>query len=718
MRLSKVFIDNYRCFVEFEERLESFTAIVGRNNSGKTSLVHALELLLHPGRDQTVPISRDDFRQQDREIVIEAVFDDLDETDTQAFFALEGSPGAREVGVRLEARWEEGEIVAERYITRPDKEGEERKVRRYTSRYGQFLAFSYVSPYRQPEQAVRLARGSDYRAIVSTYAGDYVQPIETLLGDIKMLYHQIQTEMSQRGGLNAGEYDKANDVLDRVLSFVSSSPAVDPDAELADNFSSLISELCDEWEDAASHCLQILERAVENGDSSITCELRESYSVLMKRVLKLLQRCEVQAALLELRNSIMDSDDFTRMQASLSDVLNLLLPEMPPSLQPFPIQDDRLLSDVLVQLGDTDLLHCGSGYQSAFSIGLRIARVLGEVSRGVKPRLLVVAIEEPEAHLHPHKQRHLVSALQQLQQQMLERHGLRIQILITTHSSNILSGLSFEQVVILRTKAGVTQATKLERETFLEDWLDEMGVSGTDRRIRVKKLMRRWLRSFFHQFSETLFARFTLIVEGYSEMGAFPVWAKHLPLPNDLDQLGISLVVGGGAELSYAARLLESLGVDYLLVCDRGDDHDLSGLDPSRVKETTLADFEEEILAVLPLERVLKAVEATLTDRELDGLYKHLTSPVGVPGLSTAGTWDDVVQFVGNDQLSAEDLMKLKSICRDYEVSRHQKRGLLKGADVGALLAEEADTVSQIPPAYWDALQTAQRVAREIMDYE
>jgi len=308
----------------------------------------------------------------------------------------------------------------------------------------------------------------------------------------------------------------------------------------------------------------------------------------------------------------MDSDDFTRMQASLSAVLDLLLPEMPPSLQPFPIQDDRLLSDVLVQLGGTDLLHCGSGYQSAFSIGLRIARVLGEVSRGVKPRLLVVAIEEPEAHLHPHKQRHLVSALQQLQQQMLERHGLRIQILITTHSSNILSGLSSEQVVILRTKAGVTQPTKL----------------------------------------------------------------------------------------------------------DHGDDHDLSGLDASRVRQTTFADFEWEILAVLPLERVLRAVAATLTDGELDGLYKHLTSPVGVPGLSTAGTWDDVVQLVGNDQLSAEDLMKLKSICRDYEVSRHQKRGLLKGADIGALLAEEADTVSEIPPVYWDALQTAQRAAREIMDYK
>lgn len=390
---------------------------------------------------------------------------------------------------------------------------------------------------------------------------------------------------------------------------------------------------------------------------------------------------------------------------------------MPPSLQPFPIQDDRLLSDVLIQLGNTDLLHCGSGYQSTFSIGLRIVRILGEVSGGVKPRLLIIAIEEPEAHLHPHKQRHLMSALQELQQQMLRQHGLRVQTLITTHSSNILSGLSFEQMLILRTKGGVTQPTKLEHGTFLEDWLDEMNVSGTNKRIRIKKLIERRLRSFFYQFSETLFARFTLILEGYSEIGAFPVWAGHLPSPNNLDQLGISLIVGGGTELSYASRLLENLKVDYLLVCDRGDKHDLSGLDTSRVKETNYADFGKEILAVLPTYKVLRAIEATLTEKELDGFYKYLTSPAGVPGLAAASTWDEIVQFVEDGRLSEEDAGRLKEICRDHQVGK-QGRHLLKGANIGALLASEAETASEIPPVYWDALQTAQRVAQEIMGYE
>ena len=718
MWLSRVVIDNYRCFVEFETRTETFMAIVGRNNTGKTSLVQALELLFHPGSDRTIPISRDDFRQQDKTIVIEAIFEDLDTKDTQAFFSIEGSPGLEGVGIRLEAKWEEGEILAERHVIRPDKEGKERKVKRYTHRYGQFLSFSYISPYRQPEQAARFTRGSDYRAIVSTYAGDFIQPIETLLGDVKALHQQIQTEILQRGGLEKREYDAANDVLNRVLDFLDASPAIDSTAGLSDDFRYSLSTLREEWTTAASSCLQILEKATEDGDSSITHEIRESYDNLRAKVLKLLQRCEVQSALLELRNSVMSNDDFTQMQNSLSTVLNLLLPEMPPSLQPFPIQDDRLLSDVLIQLGNTDLLQCGSGYQSTFSIGLRIARILAKVSVGVQPRLLIIAIEEPEAHLHPHKQRHLISALQKLQQQVLEQHDLIIQILVTTHSSNILSGLSFEQVLILRTKIGVAQPTKLERKAFLENWLDEMNVSGTNKRIRVKKLIERWLRSFFHQFSETFFARFTLIVEGYSEIGALPVWARHLPSPHDLDQLGISMIVGGGTELSYASRLLENLKVDYLLICDQGDKHDLSGLDTSRVKLTDYADFEEEILAVLPTHKVLRAIQATLSEKELDGSYKYLTSPAGVPGLAEASTWDEIVQFVESSRLSGEDLGKLKDICRDYQVGSKQRRQLLKGADIGALLAHEAETEDEIPPVYWDALQTARRVAQEIMAYE
>lgn len=286
-------------------------------------------------------------------------------------------------------------------------------------------------------------------------------------------------------------------------------------------------------------------------------------------------------------------------------------------------------------------------------------------------------------------------------------------MIITTHSSNILSGLSFEQFVILRTESGTVYPTKLEHDAFLESWLDDLGVTKTDRRAQKKKVILRWLMSFFYQYAEALFARFTLIVEGFSEAGAFPVWAKRMSSPNDLDQLGISLVVGGGSQLPTAARLLENLGAEYLLVCDSGDDHDLTGISSERIKQTIHSNFEEEVLESLPLYKVLRAIGASLSEQGLDGLYKYVISPVGINGLSDVESWEEVIERVEDDQLTDEDAQELKRVCREHFDGR-----LLKGADVGALLGYETNTLDEIPSVYCEALEHARQSALEIINHE
>lgn len=381
MQLSRVFLDNYRGFTNFETRFEGFTAIVGRNSVGKTSLVHALELLFHIGGDSTIPVTRDDFHRQEDPLVMEAIFSDLDDIDTQAFFNLKGTPDVDQVGVRLEAQWEAGEIIAERHLIRPDKQGEERKITRYTHRYGQFISFAYISPYRDPEQSTRFTRDSDYRRVVSAYAGDYLQPIESLHASVVMLHREIQTTVAERGGLEAEEYETANSCLGEILDFVDSYLVTGSLDDAPHDFRDRIASFNDTWEETHAHCLSVLESEVSKGDSSITDEIRKKYTELGDRTSKLLHRCQVQSMLLELRDSVLSRDDFDRMRQSLSSVLGLLLPEVPPTLQPFPIQDDRLLSDVLVQLGGTEFAHSGSGYQSTFSIGLKITGATKFVTR-------------------------------------------------------------------------------------------------------------------------------------------------------------------------------------------------------------------------------------------------------------------------------------------------------------------------------------------------
>lgn len=711
MRLSKILIDNFRSFSSFEMGVEDFTVIIGPNNVGKTSLLRALELLFYPGSDATVRMGRDDFRQADRSLVIEGIFSGLDQTDTQAFFSLRGSPGVAETGIRLEAKWESGEVVVERHVIRTDRTGDDRKVERYDHRFRQFISFSYVSPYRQPDESLRTTRGSDYRALVSTYAADFVEPLAALVADVQKLRQSVVDELSQRGEPTYEELDETNDVLTRVLDLVNAELLQTGGKVRNPEVVQTLSGLATTWTDAANRGAERLNKAIANGRSHVTHEMHSDFVQLQDKVIKLLQRCRVQATLWELRDTVMGASDFTSMQGTLSTVFDLLLPEVPPSVVPFPIQDDRLIGDITVQLGGADLLQNGSGFQSTFSIGLRLARILGEVSTQFRPRIVIIAVEEPEAHLHPHKQRHLASALRQLQETILRRHNLHVQFVLTSHSPNILAELSIGQLVILRSRDNTTQPTKLEEESFLHEWLDDMGITKQDRRTQIKALIRRWLNDFFRHLSEALFARCTILVEGYSEIGAFPIWARLLPLPNDLDQLGISVVLGHGQELTYGARVLEKLGASYVVVCDRADQHKLTGTDISRVCLTDHDEFEDEILASMPTWKVMNAVGLSLNESDLDSLLKYLACPKGVPGLRTATTWEEMTDRVKTGTLPNADIARLKQILGDHPVGGGHSRYLLKGSDVGALLALEATTLKDVPPAYLKALLTAQQIA-------
>lgn len=43
MRLSRVYVSNYRSLKDFEVQIDDYTALVGANGTGKSSLLYALE---------------------------------------------------------------------------------------------------------------------------------------------------------------------------------------------------------------------------------------------------------------------------------------------------------------------------------------------------------------------------------------------------------------------------------------------------------------------------------------------------------------------------------------------------------------------------------------------------------------------------------------------------------------------------------------------------
>lgn len=143
--------------------------------------------------------------------------------------------------------------------------------------------------------------------------------------------------------------------------------------------------------------------------------------------------------------------------------------------------------------------------------------------------LPIVAIEEPEAHLHPHLQKFL---------NYYFANSGDGQVIVTTHSTHIASSVSPEHIVALyRDLEGNICATNVGKS-----------FPNNAESRRNFNLLRRHLDA---TKSTLFFARSVLLVEGLSEALLVPIIAKYC-FDIDLDDKGVSIVsVHGTSFLAF-----------------------------------------------------------------------------------------------------------------------------------------------------------------------
>lgn len=108
-----------------------------------------------------------------------------------------------------------------------------------------------------------------------------------------------------------------------------------------------------------------------------------------------------------------------------------------------------------------------------------------------------LAIEEPEAHLHPAMQYKFLKFLNENKKEKKVR-----QIFVTTHSTHITSAVSLDEIICLHNEGGETNVG-YPKKVFLNG-------DGTEN-IKSKKYVQRFLDA---TKSDMLFAQKVLFVEG------------------------------------------------------------------------------------------------------------------------------------------------------------------------------------------------------------
>lgn len=240
-------------------------------------------------------------------------------------------------------------------------------------------------------------------------------------------------------------------------------------------------------------------------------------------------------------------------------------------------------------------------------LGAGILQILLLVTYLVAHKNKIILIDHPEVHLHPHAERNLSTLIDESDD---------TQIILITHSPYFVN--IDKRHKIFRVTQNNSQA---EIHTMLPDYL-------TDKEyLKLEYLLDIGTKEIF-------FARKVLLVEGPTEYGAIPVFAKAQKY--SFDKNGISIIdAGGKSNLGLFARLCEGYHIPYLILADGDAGEELKQIDiPNKSKKFRLNILSKDFEAILPEDLMSEAKKNVGRSKPRVGKYvatemikRKLTTP-------------------------------------------------------------------------------------------
>jgi putative ATP-dependent endonuclease of the OLD family len=264
-------------------------------------------------------------------------------------------------------------------------------------------------------------------------------------------------------------------------------------------------------------------------------------------------------AVSEAANAVAETAEVKALGTEITDMMAALAGTthaVSTSLSISPTDADRLIRTlrIFVDGGLRSISEASLGSSNLIYLALKLLALELEIKEKIRDHGFL-AIEEPEAHLHPHVQRRVFRSFLRPRSH-LPAEGASPKpdrtILLTTHSPHVASVTPLESLVLLRTEDSPAHTTA---HSVLGAGLDNTETDDLERYLDVTR-------------GELLFARGVILVEGDAEEYLVPVLAKLLG--HDMDELGISVCSVSGTNFLPYVKLLgeQALGIPFAIITD------------------------------------------------------------------------------------------------------------------------------------------------------
>ncbi len=243
----------------------------------------------------------------------------------------------------------------------------------------------------------------------------------------------------------------------------------------------------------------------------------------------------------------------------------------------------------------------------------------------------ILALEEPESHLHPQAQRSLFGHIKQIP-------GQRV---VSTHSPYLAGQAQLDELRLFMKKAGTTVVSKID-------------LSGLTDSNDVRQLQ----ETVIDTRGDILFARAVVLFEGQTEEQALPLWAQEY-WGTSIHELGFCFVRVNGTNYFPFIYLAKALGIPWYVIAD-GEPTPVKDLDAALRKAAEDESFKNQQVVVHPAGMNFES--QLLADGYQAEIEAALDAMNGAPGYL-----DDYIKDMHGQK-------KRKGLIRDYQSAGGRER--------------------------------------------